>query len=101
MPASTTDIQPGQVNAIALTDDERALARRLPDKVVYVAIVDFRGPRGRNYRPIRSDAKVSEASALAQAETIRNKRYRNNARPTATTLFMVDPLGNVLAAEVR
>lgn len=86
---------------IQLTHDERALARRQDDKAVFVAVVDFRGPRGRNYRPIRGAAKVTEAGALAQAELIRGKNYANNATPTLTTLFVVDALGNVLAAEVR
>lgn len=50
---------------IQLTDDERALARRSTDKAVFVAVVEFTGPRGRKYRPIRTDAKVTEGAVLA------------------------------------
>lgn len=93
MPATTT-------HKIQLTDDERALARRSIDKAVFVALVEFTGPRGRKYRSVRTAAKVTEGAVLALVQIIHDKRYANNATPGRTTLFQVDALGNVLAAEV-
>lgn len=84
---------------VQLTDDERALARRSGDKAVYVAVVHFRGPRGRRYRPIRTDARVTENAVLQQAHTIRCKRYAGSPIVTGTELLLCDPLGQVIEAE--
>jgi hypothetical protein len=81
-----------------LSDDERALARRLPDKAVYVAVLHFfRGPRGGRYRPVRTHAHATEAGALRELDRLREGRWR--VCPSHANLVLVDQLGNVLAEE--
>jgi hypothetical protein len=82
---------------IALTDSERALARRRPDHIVYVGIVSFRGPRGRDYRPVRTAACVTLDAAEQAVTKIRGKQYRNGAFPIGYELVAVDHLGRVIA----
>ncbi len=82
---------------ITLNDSERALLRRLPDRTGYVAIVNFRGPRGRNYVPIRTAAYLTIELAEKAAADIRGRRYKNNAMPIGTELYAVDALGRVVA----
>lgn len=84
---------------IQLNDEERALARRTEDKAVFVGLVYFRGPRGRRYRPIRTEARVTAERAAADVTGIRTRPYANGAFGYAADMLLCDPLGNVLAAE--
>lgn len=82
-----------------LEDDERALARRLPDRVVYVGVVDFRGPRGRIYRSIRTNARATEERAQQEVKEIRSKQYAHRAMAVAASMRVVDPLGHIIVSE--
>lgn len=78
-----------------LNDRERALAKRRPNKTVFVALVMFRGPRGRNYTPIRTAACLTADLARDAAQDIRNARYAHGAYPTSTWIHEVDFIGRV------
>lgn len=88
-----------ETRRIPLTDEERALARRLPEKAVWVGVVNFRGPRGRKYRPLRTKARATEETVREEIADIRSRQYRGGAFAYAPELLLVDQLGNVLAEE--
>lgn len=80
-----------------LTDAESARIRRATKKVGYVGVVRFRGPRGRNYRPIRTEASLFREAAESAVNNIRSRQYRNGAAPTGHDLYTIDHLGRVVA----
>lgn len=84
---------------IDLSQSERNLAKRRPSKTVEVAVINFRGPRGRKYRPIRTAACLNRGLAVAAAREIRCRRYANGAFPTSTEILTVDFIGRVKATE--
>jgi hypothetical protein len=82
---------------IALSDKERALVRRLKERTAYIGIADFRGPRGRKYIPIRTEASVTIEQAEQALERITHAQYAHGAFPTKSELYAVDQLGRVIA----
>jgi hypothetical protein len=94
---SSTPAQTPQTQ-VTLTDDERALARRLPDRVVYVGVVHFfNGPRGGRYRPVRTQARPTEAGALRELERLRNRAWKQC--PSRTEMVVVDRLSETVMTE--
>jgi len=79
-----------------LTDKERSLGKRRPTKTLFVAVINFRGPRGRRYRPMRTAATMTPQQALDQAQDIRTRPYAHGAFATTTTLYAVDFIGRTL-----
>lgn len=84
---------------IALSDAERAMIRRRPSKTGLVGVVNFRGPRGRQYRPIRTAACVGRVGVEREIAEIRGKRYANGAFATSAAIRTVNHLGVVLDVE--
>lgn len=84
---------------IKLNDEERAMVRRRPTKQAVVGVIHFRGPRGRLYRPIRTEAQLNETLALGAAEKLRDKPYAHGAYPTKMEIVTVDQIGRALSVE--
>ena len=87
--------------SIALTDAERALARTTEDKAVYLVVLSFRGPRGRRYRRIRTEAKTTERAALVAGAKIASRPYAHGAFCDGVALVIVDALSREVAREER
>lgn len=80
-----------------ITDEERARVLRTADKVGYVGVVRFRGPRGRRYRPVRTAVCLTLEQAEAAVTDIRGRQYRSGAFPIGHDVYAVDHIGRVVA----
>jgi hypothetical protein len=81
-----------------LTREESAMIGRRPAKVGYIGTVQFRGPRGRKYRGVRTEARATLDRAIADVAAIRARQYRNGAVPTSDDIHAVDFMGRVVEA---
>jgi hypothetical protein len=92
---SATETKP--LTKITLSDSERALCRRRPDKTVYVAVIPFTGVRGGKYCPLRTSACLTPDLAIQEANEIAGRRYKNNVRPSMAnvSLYALDQIGRV------
>ena len=80
---------------ITLTDKERAFIRRRPAKEAFLAVIEFRGPRGRRYRPTRTAPELTALHAEERAQEIRNRPYAHGAYATSSAVYRVNALGYV------
>lgn len=82
---------------LGLTKDDRDMIRRSREKVGYVGVVEFVGPRGGRYRSIRTRCCVLEEAARRETDKILDRRWK--PAPSGARIYMVDVSGEVIADE--
>ena len=75
---------------------KRDLRLRGTDAEAYVAVVDFRGPRGRRYRPVVRGTYRSVEQAIQEIAHVRSRPYASGAFPTGDKVYAVNWKGEVL-----
>lgn len=76
---------------------DRTQGRPAAERTGYVVVVQFSGPRGRRYRPMRTAVHLDMDAAIAEAERIKGGRYAHGAYPTSDELREVTCTGKVVA----
>lgn len=83
-----------EVTRINLTDAER-LRVVGHGRHALVGIVDFRGPRGRRYRSTRTGIHFTAERVQEEIDRIRGGRYAHGAYAYASTVRVVNHLGQL------
>ena len=78
-----------------LSDRERDALKRTAILGGYVGTVQFRGPRVRVYRGIRTAVFMTAERALDEADAISKRRYAHGARATEMAIYRINFLGYV------
>lgn len=84
------------VTRIELSQASRDLAKRRPSKTVFVGVINFRGPRGRRYRPTVTQVAINPEQARLFVEKKRNGNYAHGAFPVSHAVYELDFCGNVV-----
>lgn len=82
---------------VHLSDADRALIRRRSDKQAYVAILHFRGPRGRRYRASRTPVRVIPETVTKDVAEMRLRHWKDGAYISEIEYLIIGPFGNVVA----
>jgi ribosomal protein L15E len=87
------------MDRIEITREERTRILSYRDKLGYVGVVRFRGPRGRKYVPLRTRVYANADLAQEEVGKIRAKPYRHGAFATGDEVVAVDHMGRVQREE--